>query len=422
MENAVAENGALANFIIVLVVSIHGIFWLFNHSQIPELEYRYRAYRYWWCSWVVWCLVWILLYKKSTYQNPAAFVPSLDIPVLVFDNLNSIFLIIVYFVITRGRNLTSRQARTLTIYIIFSVGILYGTVYFIFNNFYLAPPKFAYEIHRSFSLSIAVFTPILVGWAFKLRFKTSIVLIIGCLYGLIQPVIYATELNTFQQPGYEEFQKALINIKPAVAMIVALLKIVWVIVFTKVLQKNYASSESLILSDETELPHVWKSKNLSLLLQSLILIGVFIILLFAFQVKNYNAFIATFGVGFLVIITISGLWKFIWWGLKITEETNLSKKYDQQEIKKTYNNSLEDTKKILTHNTTFFSKHGSAFYLLILTFVGSSIAYLIKADDFITMLGIIVFAVIGTWFLEYTSRVRLIVLTLKQINLHKSKK
>lgn len=312
------ENGALANFIIVLIVSLYGIYWLFNRSRVAELEFRRRAYRYWWCSWAAWTVVWYLLYRKSTYPNQNDFIPSLDIPVLIFDNLNSIFLLVVYIVITRGREVTARQAGTLVVCIILSIGILYGSVYFIFNYFYVVP-KFAYEIHRSFSMCIAVFTPILVGWAFNLRFKTSVVLVIGCLYGLIQPVIYATELNTFQQSEYQEFQIGLANIKPAVAMITGLLKVAWVIIFTRVLENAKASSENLILTEKTNISHIWKGGSFSVRLHSIVLIAVYIVLLSALT-QNYNAFITTFGAAFAFVMTIIGLWQFIWWVWKTTEK------------------------------------------------------------------------------------------------------
>lgn len=297
--------GIYTNLILVLIVTLYGTYWLFKRQTDVELEYRYRAYRYWWCSWLAWVIVWLLLTTKQSRDGGAdAYSLELDIPVLIFDNLNSIFLIIVYFILTRGRDLTARQARVQTVKITLSLAITYGSLYLVFQQ----QPHFAYEVHRTCSLCVAVFTPILVGWAFNLRFKTSLVLMVGCLYGFTQPIVYATQLRTFQQ---SEFKQMLDDVSPIVAMVMGLLKVMWAIACTKVLSSGRASSKNLIRNRGSELVPFWKGWRVSVSLHATILVAtycVMLIMLTLWYIDRLGGFATALG----VVTGVFSFWQMIW--------------------------------------------------------------------------------------------------------------
>lgn len=327
------EFGTYTNLTLTFIVTLFGIYWLFR--PINPAPYRYRAYCYWWCSWLAWVLAWslILLQQKSSLR--------LQIPILIFDNLNSVFLIAVYFILTRGRDLTSSKVRLQTILIALSLAIAFGSFYLLFQQNIV----FAYEIHRTCSLCISVFTPILVGWALNLRFKTSVALMVGCLYGFIQPIVYATELSAlgqgvFNQPldlgkCYQLFEqvrcnqinrivelnKILESIRPIVAMTVGLLKVVWAIICTRILSNAYAPPDNLIVVEKTQpfsfmQDKWWPSVRLhaTILIASYIVLLILLVLLYLAQVKN---FIIAIG----VITGVYSIWQMIWSVWKVTNKS-----------------------------------------------------------------------------------------------------
>lgn len=325
------EFGTYTNLTLTLTVTLFGIYWLFR--PLNRVPYRYRAYCYWWCSWLSWVLAWLLILLQSKFSL------RFQIPILIFDNLNSVFLIAVYFILTRGQDLNPSKARLQTILIALSLAIAFGSFYLLFQQNMM----FAYEIHRTCSLCISVFTPILVGWAFNLRFKTSAVLMVGCLYGFIQPIVYATELSAlgqgvFNQPldldkCYQLFEqvhcnqinnivmlnKKLESIRPIVAMTVGLLKVVWAIICTRILSGAYASHENLIVVEKTKpfrlMDKWWPSVRLhaTILIASYIVLLILLVLLYLDQVKNFITAVS-------VITGVYAIWQMIWGVWKVTNK------------------------------------------------------------------------------------------------------
>jgi hypothetical protein len=296
--------GTYTNITLVLVVTLYGIYWLFKPPKHNDLAYRYRAYCYWWCSWLAWVIAWTLLAIKHSKFGTDNYILKLDIPILIFDNLNSIFLIIVYFVLTRGRELTSTQARIQAVKITLSFAVAYGALYLLFQQ----RSNFAYEIHRTCSLCVAVFTPVLVGWSFNLRFKTSIVLMVGCLYGLTQPIVYATQLRTLQP---DDFNKTLTDIQPIVAMIVGFLKVMWAITCTKVLSSAHASSENLVLVKQAGQSDFWRGWSFAVGLHATILIAVYCVLLIVLAHRFLDK-LGGFATSIGVVTGVFSLWQTIW--------------------------------------------------------------------------------------------------------------
>jgi hypothetical protein len=166
---------------------------------------------------------------------------GLKIVTLVFDNLNSVFMVLVYFVLTRGNEFDTPRIKA-------AFSQICGTLALGCVILYLLSPliglAFAYDVHRTWSLCLGVFAPMLIGWACSLRYNTLLVLVVGFAYGFMQPLIYATELSTAPSDAV----LGIAAFKPVFAMTLGGLKVLWAVVFMQVLAHGVPSDESLIAS------------------------------------------------------------------------------------------------------------------------------------------------------------------------------
>lgn len=168
---------------------------------------------------------------------------------------------------------------------------------------------------------------------------------IGCLYGFIQPIVYATELNVlgqavFKQPVdlnkcYQLLEQVYCNqinsivqlnnilgsIRPIVAMTVGLLKVIWAIICIRILLNAYASPDSLIVIEKTKpfsfmKDEWWPSVRLyaTVLSATYIVLLILLVLLYLEQVKN---FITAVG----VITGVYAIWQMIWSVWKVTNKS-----------------------------------------------------------------------------------------------------
>jgi hypothetical protein len=167
---------------------------------------------------------------------------GLKILTLVFDNLNSVFMILVYFVMTRGDGFDKPKIHAAFKQIAGSL-VLGCTILYLLSP--LISLNFAYDVHRTWSLCLGVFAPMLIGWACHLRYNTLLVLDVGSAYGFMQPIIYATELTTVQSALT---QSPLSSYKPVIAMTLGGLKVLFAVVFMQVLVHGSARGDSLIVS------------------------------------------------------------------------------------------------------------------------------------------------------------------------------
>jgi hypothetical protein len=198
--------GTAINLVISLLVTIYGAIawlplWKPGHGVLRTQPSRQCTYVCWWASWLCWTLLWFWtgIRQWMTRGNPALFDTAstasilIKIPDLVLDNLNCIFLVLVFMIITRGDGF--RRRKILLAFI--QVG---GSLTAAFSILYALAPwlqlSFSYGIHNAWSLCMSAATPILVGWAVYLRFNSASVLAIGFVYGFIQPIAYAFDLQT----------------------------------------------------------------------------------------------------------------------------------------------------------------------------------------------------------------------------------
>lgn len=240
--NTVTHFGTVTNFVISTSVTLYGFLaWLRNRDPRAEPRFRPLVYRYWWASWSCWVFAWgVLLIAAILGSNQVNI--ELKIVTLFFDNLNSVFMILVYFVMTRGDEFDKPKINAAIKQIAGSIALGCAILYLLSP---LITLSFAYEVHRTWSLCLGVLAPMLIGWACHLRYNTLLVLVVGSTYGFMQPLIYATELATTQSSAA---QSLLMSYKPVVAMTLGGLKVLFAVMFMQVLVHGSSMGESLIVS------------------------------------------------------------------------------------------------------------------------------------------------------------------------------
>lgn len=286
--------GPGTNLLIAGTVVLFGIHWL-RSSQYPhKLAFRWRAYRCWWASWVSWVVAWGLILWRAAAQDTNGsqqVVPGFDVSILILDNLNTFFLILMYFVVTRGNEFDRRallkSAIQLTLPFAIGLTVMYSTFSF----------PIAYEIHRAYALAASVFVPILVGWAFNLRFGTRVVLIVGFVYGFVQPVVYKAVLPVTQ---VNPSTPAIDPVEQAITMVVALLKVFWAIVCTRVLSGAYSDGLPITQLQPPKEFHFWKKWPAPVALHAGILTGGYLVIaiwLVSSYGTKYREFVEPLAIG-----------------------------------------------------------------------------------------------------------------------------
>ena len=230
--------GIGTNLVISLLVTIYGGFaWLpfqkAKYSVTSAQAFRQNSYLWWWLSWLCWTLLWLWTGIRQLISKSDLTV--LKIPDLVLDNLNCICLVLVFMIISRGDGFGRRKIFLAFTQVAGSLTVGFAILYALSHWLTL---DFTYGIHNAWSLCMSAAGPILVGWAVYLRFNSVSVLAIGFVYGFIQPVAYAFDLQTVSKP-IGQYQ-------PVVDITLAGLKILWAVVFMQILAHGEASGVSLV--------------------------------------------------------------------------------------------------------------------------------------------------------------------------------
>jgi hypothetical protein len=214
----------------------------------------------------------------------ALMIPKHEVPVglkivtLIFDNLNSVLMILVYFVITRGNRFDESKVQTAFLQV--SGSLLLGClILYLFAR--VISLDFAYEVHRTWSLCLGVFAPVLIGWACYLRYNTRLILVVGFAYGFMQPLIYTTELAPVQSIIGPQ---SIGLYKPIFAMTLGGLKVLWAILFTQVLAHGATSGEPLVLNETSVHFHFFRRWEKKVLGHALVLGAIYCSLLIAMGV------------------------------------------------------------------------------------------------------------------------------------------
>lgn len=295
--------GTATNLSITAAVALYGaIAWLRKgpSEDWASHPFKRRAYLCWWLSWLSWVFAWALLLTRA-WLSPGSI--RSQVIVLILDNLNCTFLILIFLVLSRGDSFGPTQLRLAFAWIVGSVGTCTAIIYSLSHWLNLT---FAFGVHRIWSLCLSIVCPILVGWAFNLRFNTLSALAVGFVYGFIQPIVYIAEL---QLPGISE---AVAKLRPVTAMTLAGLKIAWAIIFMQTLSLVVTSGKSLVDDRPTRevhvLTHGWDKRLIGQALMLIVIYTALLIWMFVFYVGTLEKFAVALG----IVGGIIGLLDFFW--------------------------------------------------------------------------------------------------------------
>jgi len=304
--------GTATNLSISIAVVIYGAAaWLRQDPSGAGASppFKRQAYIYWWAAWLVWVVAWALILIVGAAHKTESI--HWKILILILDNLNSIFMIIVYIAITRGDAFGPRQIRLALGWILGTLGACTAPLYLLSSLFGLT---FAYEVHSTWGLCLSVVSPILVGWAIHLRFRTVSVLAVGFVYGFIQPIVYAAEL----QAASPAIAHVVNGLRPAIAMTLGGLKVTFAIVFTQVLALGVAEGASLVEDKAVEKFKIFKGSSNRLIGHTLMLLIIYTILLIV-MFMYYAASLTEFAVALGIVGGLISLFDVFW---RLFDEAN----------------------------------------------------------------------------------------------------
>ena len=272
-NQSIIEFGINANIIVVAAVVILGLFWVFRKSESPSHLMRIRAFQFWWASWFMWLFAW------------GAIKFDKEILILVFDNLNTVCLLLMYFVLTRGEEYSVKRSFTDFFKVIASLTIIYGVLYWMFSY----NVKIAIAIHHISSLSFGLFTPLLIGWGFRLRFNTNLMLYVGAAYGFMQPFIFNIHSETISNAVIKE---QLTEVQPTFDLLLAFLKIVWAVLSFNILYNAKTTTGNLVAETVPKpygVSEFFKRWNRDMIFYTFLLVIVFIVLIVFLIQKELSA-------------------------------------------------------------------------------------------------------------------------------------
>jgi len=303
MENL--DFPSLTNFIVCSIVTLSGLYWLKKFSQKYEKKnhFVFRSYFCWWLSWVIWVATWAII----TFTDWAHTYPHERL-LLALSDLNAIFLITVYFTLTRGNAYKPTDAIIDFGFLCIAVAAGYGT-------FWLFLPQRFDHLQTGWGLCLSAISIILVGQAFAFRYRTRAVLIIGFVYAFSQPVAFDAILHNAMMDRDPESSVAI----PAFKFVLAIFKVLWATVVTVYFTQVPAVKENIVIdySKGTLLPP-FKKLPKPVFAQTLVLVAAIVVLLivtveskFPDAAKNEIVHIFT-ALGTLVVL-ITALAKFFEW-------------------------------------------------------------------------------------------------------------
>lgn len=263
---AAIDYPSFSNFIVCSIVGLSGLYWLKKFSQKYEKRnhYIFRSYVCWWLSWVIWGITWALI--AFTDWEHTSRVRLL----LALSDLNAIFLITVYFTLTRGNTYKATEAMMDFGFLLLAVAAGYGT-------FWLFLPQRFDHLQIGWGLCLSAISDILVGQAFSFRYRTRAVLIVGFVYAFSQPVAFDAILHN---AAIDKDPQSSIAILAAFMFVLAIFKVLWATVVTMYFTQAPAVKENIVIdhSKSTLLPP-FKKLPWPVFVQTLVLVAAIIILL-----------------------------------------------------------------------------------------------------------------------------------------------
>jgi hypothetical protein len=282
----------LLNAGICVVVAFSGLFFLLSLLGKPDqdsheyLERRrernfvFRAFACWVLSWFVWVVLWIL--ETFIWTNLSKAVS------LGLSDCNTILIILFYFGLTRGRTYELRR------YVIHGIA-LFLIVLFIIGGLYLLGGSIdaGFKLHVKWSVALSMFSPLLVGWAIKLRYDTDWAIVTGSTYAVAQPLAYEAL-----------FGDALADKGDAVLIVLALLKILWATAITYFVGFKPVTSDPVVLPHRETKGDFSPSRMWKILLLCQLVAGVIVtvIITLKYQLRILQGAVGILSIGFLTLI------------------------------------------------------------------------------------------------------------------------
>jgi hypothetical protein len=225
MNHAVTLN-AIACFVLVAGGIVFCIF--SRKRNRGHRRFVYRATVIWTFGLFAWLILWVLyesgVFKwgdEGSWQSNTA---------MLLSDVNTAAGFLFYVIITRGqRNRIWDHIRdALPLLTLPAVATLSILAY---------DWKTQANVHTGLSLAYSMITPVLVGWAIRLRFMVVLPLALSCLYAILQPPAYGA---LFGKPADIDQSVALIGL--------AIAKVIWGSVVFYALARKVTNSDSLVTS------------------------------------------------------------------------------------------------------------------------------------------------------------------------------
>ena len=340
------EAGKYFNLIICCMVVVSGLYWLIFLDQKWTGKYRflYRAFACWWLAWVAWVPAWILsAFNVIESEHPR------DIIILIFTDLNMVFLVLVYFNLTRGNQFRIIDALHRSISIIIALAVSFGVLYPYFGKF-----DTAMKLQLQWELCLGMVATMLLGWAFALRFNTNVVLAVGYVYGFCQPFAYksvfevskndsaqtavAIALNDSAQTATAAAAAAAADATAGIALVVlSFVKIILATVVTYFFLQEPKTTKNLV-SESGPLYQFRLFQNWSreLIAQTIILVTGFVVLLLVLMRNEISHVIERLSqvvAFYMVLIGIGKLWRYLVSKLNSQEDPRKDKFTDTPMLK-----------------------------------------------------------------------------------------
>lgn len=194
LDNPLTSHiGVFLNLAICSTVFLFSLVFRFLLSRScgkRSLRYVSWAFNCWTVSWVFW----IVLYGYMLYDamNPGTSPGTTHVIVEILSNLNSATLFLAYYALTRGEALKLPLFRNICLLLPLFVLAFDLSVFFLGSTLTnsIRPDIFLYP----WSVSAAMFAPFVLGRAFRHRYGTFSVWVLGCTYAVLQPFAYGTAL------------------------------------------------------------------------------------------------------------------------------------------------------------------------------------------------------------------------------------
>jgi len=256
---------SLANFLVCCLVTISGGYWLrvFSQKYGDEHRYIFRSYLCWWLSWAVWVVVWgiIAFTELKGYDRRL---------VLGLSDLNAIFLITLYFNLTRGNTYKPTSAFIDFGYLVLVLAAGYLIFLFVLSE------RFD-NLQEGWGLCLSAVSTLLVGWSFLFRYKTRLILIAGFVYAFSQPFVFDVVLQKDTNP-----------LTGAIEFVSAILKILWATAVTAYFTQLPTTAENIVVdSGKGALIPPLKKLPMPFLIQTVVLLLAGIILTFIISIHRF---------------------------------------------------------------------------------------------------------------------------------------